>query len=128
KIIVVSGRGDQNDLAVALRRGADDYIPKPFAPRQLEEKVRHALRFKEAQDRADLLTQQLLVTNGQLERSLAARASDVREAHDALLFAMAKMAESRDGETPGHLRRLQAYTRCLAAQAGREPAWASFID
>ena len=50
KIIVVSGRGDQNDLAEALPRGADDYIPKPFEPRQLLAKVGHALRMKDAQD------------------------------------------------------------------------------
>jgi response regulator RpfG family c-di-GMP phosphodiesterase/serine/threonine protein kinase len=128
KIIVLSGRGDQNELAGALRRGADDYIAKPFARQQLEEKVRHALRLKEAQDRADLLTQQLLLTNGQLERSLQARAGDVRQAHDALLFAMAKMAESRDGETSGHLRRLQGYARCLAEQAARGASWAGIVE
>jgi putative two-component system response regulator len=128
KVIIVSGRGDQNELAEALPRGADDYIPKPFEIQQLEAKVQHALRLKEAQERASLLARQLLLTNRQLENSLAARASDVREAHDALLFGMAKMAESRDGETPDHLRRLQRYTRCLAERARAEPEWAGVVD
>jgi response regulator RpfG family c-di-GMP phosphodiesterase len=128
KIIVVSGRGDYNDLAEALPRGADDYIPKPFEPRQLALKVEHALRLKDAQDRAGLLAEQLLLTNRQLQQSLQARAADVRRAHDALLFTVAKMAESRDGETAGHLRRMQAYTRALARGAAAAWPWAGLVD
>jgi putative two-component system response regulator len=41
---------------------------------------------------------------------------------------MAKMAESRDGETPGHLRRLQRYVRILATQASRDRPWAGLVD
>src|SRR5262249_13707771 len=44
KLIIVSGRGDQNQLAEVLTLGADAYIPKPFAVRQLEVKVQHALQ------------------------------------------------------------------------------------
>ncbi|HTU17091.1 MAG TPA: protein kinase [Gemmataceae bacterium] len=128
KIIVVSGRGDQNELAEALPRGADDYIPKPFEPRQLLAKVGHVLRMKDAQERIHMLTEQLMLTNQQLQQSLESRGEDVRRAHDALLFTMAKMAESRDGETPGHLRRLQLYTRVLAQQVARRPPWVGLVD
>jgi serine/threonine protein kinase len=79
-------------------------------------------------DRAALLTEQLRESNLQLQQSLDARGADVRQAHDALLFAMAKMAESRDGETPGHLRRLQCYARSLARAAAAEPPWADLVD
>ncbi len=128
KIIIVSGRGNQDQLAEGLFHGADDYVAKPFAPRQLEAKVQHALRLKEVQDRADLLARQVLLANRQLEQSLQARAADVRRTQDALLFAMAKMAESRDGETAGHLRRLQRYTHCLALRAATLPAWSGLVD
>jgi response regulator RpfG family c-di-GMP phosphodiesterase/tRNA A-37 threonylcarbamoyl transferase component Bud32 len=128
KIIVVSGRADQDQLAEALPRGADDYIPKPFTSKQLEAKVRHHLNLKQAQDRADQLAQQLRLTNQQLEHSLNARAADVRQAQDALLLGMAKMAESRDGETQGHLRRLQLYCRCLAEKAALGPPWHGLVD
>jgi response regulator RpfG family c-di-GMP phosphodiesterase len=128
KIIVVSGRGDQNDLAEALPRGADDYIAKPFEPRQLLAKVGHALRLKDAQDRVHMLTEQLMLTNTQLQQSLESRGEDVRKAHNALLFTMAKMAESRDGETHGHLRRLQLYTRVLAQQAAKKAPWEGLVD
>jgi len=128
KIIVVSGRGDHDDLAEALPRGADDYIPKPFGVLQLRGRVEHALSLKEAQDRADRLASHFSTLNRQLEKSLQARTVDVRRAQDALLFAMAKMAESRDGETASHLGRLQHYSRLLAACAATQPNWERLIN
>jgi response regulator RpfG family c-di-GMP phosphodiesterase len=128
KVIVVSGRGDQNELAEALPLGADDYIAKPFGVRQLAAKVQHALCLKEVEDQADFFAEQLRATNSQLESSLAARTDDVRRAQDALLFAMAKMAESRDGETSGHLRRLQRYSRCLAEVAAKDANWEGVVN
>jgi putative two-component system response regulator len=128
KVIIVSGVGDQNDLAEALPRGADDYIPKPFEPRQMAAKVQHALRLRDAQSRARLLADQLHLTNQQLQQSLEARAADVRQAHNALLFTMARMAESRDGETPGHMARMQCYADLLARQAAQAPAWSGLVD
>jgi putative two-component system response regulator len=128
KIIVISGRGDSNQLAEALSHGADDYIAKPFAQSQFQAKVRHALGLKEMQERADALARQLLQTNRQLESSLVARSQDVRLAQDALLFAMTKMAETRDDEDSGHLRRLQFYVHCLARHAAGEAIWAEAVD
>ncbi len=127
KVLVLSGHGSRNEVTQALARGADDFLPKPFDLQQLAAKVQYCLRLKDAQDRADLLARHLLLSNRQLQHSLQARAGDVRQAHDALLFAMAKMAESRDGETPGHLRRLQLYCRRLGEAIAREPIWKGII-
>ncbi|HZY87746.1 MAG TPA: protein kinase [Gemmataceae bacterium] len=128
KIIIVSGLGDQNDLAEALPRGADDYIPKPFEPRQMAAKVQHALHLRDAQSRARVLADQLHLTNQQLQQSLEARAADVRQAHNAILFTMARMAESRDGETPAHMARMRCYAEVLARQAALTPAWSGQVD
>jgi response regulator RpfG family c-di-GMP phosphodiesterase/serine/threonine protein kinase len=128
KIVVVSGRGDQNVLSESLSHGADDYVPKPFEPRQLVAKVEHAFRLKDAQDLITHLTEQIQQTNRQLQQSLSARADDLTRAHNALLFAMAKMAESKEGESPGHLRRLQCYTHALAVQVAAEPYWTGLVD
>ena len=43
-IILVTGRSDQIDRIVGLEIGADDYIPKPFNPRELLARIRAVLR------------------------------------------------------------------------------------
>lgn len=42
--IVVSGRGNVTDRVVGLEIGADDYVVKPFEPRELVARVRAVLR------------------------------------------------------------------------------------
>jgi response regulator RpfG family c-di-GMP phosphodiesterase len=129
KVLMVSGAEALEDLAAPPSRGPDDYLVKPLGPAQLAARVRHALRLKEAQDCAVRLAAELREAHRQLQLSLDARDADVHRAHDALLYAMAKMAESRDGETPGHMRRLQYYTRLLAQEAAaRWPTWAGMVD
>jgi putative two-component system response regulator len=130
KVILLA---EEADLGVALAHGADDCIAAGRDLRVLSAKAQYLLRLKEAQDQAHVLARDLLTANRQLEDSLRARAEDVRLAHDALLFAMAKMAESRDGETAGHCRRLQLYARALGQQLAADAAWAgilhgSFLD
>jgi response regulator RpfG family c-di-GMP phosphodiesterase/tRNA A-37 threonylcarbamoyl transferase component Bud32 len=107
---------------------ADDLVPQRSAKRLLPARIDLLLKWKETEERAQLLTAQLEVTAHQLRETLQARTRDVREAHNALLFAMAKMAESREGETPGHLKRLQRYTRALAIAAAALPPWTVLID
>ena len=43
-IIIVSAQGDDIDRIVGLEVGADDYVPKPFNPRELLARVRAVLR------------------------------------------------------------------------------------
>ena len=43
-VIILSGRGDTTDRIVGLEVGADDYLAKPFEPRELVARVRSVLR------------------------------------------------------------------------------------
>ena len=52
-IIILSARGDEVDRIVGLEVGADDYLPKPFNPRELLARIRAVLRRLEAQPVAD---------------------------------------------------------------------------
>lgn len=43
-IIISSARSDISDKVTALKLGADDYLPKPYNPRELEIRIRTILR------------------------------------------------------------------------------------
>ena len=43
-LLIVTGRGDTHDRVMGLELGADDYVVKPFEPRELIARVRSILR------------------------------------------------------------------------------------
>ena len=43
-IIILSGRGEETDNVVGLELGADDYVTKPFRPRELAARVNAVMR------------------------------------------------------------------------------------
>ena len=43
-VIMLTARGEEIDRIVGLEMGADDYIPKPFNPRELAARIRAILR------------------------------------------------------------------------------------
>jgi len=43
-VIMLTARGDETDRVVGLEIGADDYVPKPFSPRELLARLRAVLR------------------------------------------------------------------------------------
>ena len=47
-IIMLTARADESDKIVGLELGADDYLTKPFSPRELVARVRAVLRRNEA--------------------------------------------------------------------------------
>jgi two-component system alkaline phosphatase synthesis response regulator PhoP len=47
-ILILSARGDETDRVAGLELGADDYVVKPFSPRELVARVRAVLRRAEA--------------------------------------------------------------------------------
>lgn len=58
----------------------------------------------------------------------AIREPELSQVQDALLFAMARLAEIRGLETEAHLLRMQRYVRVLAETAQRLPQFAGRID
>ncbi len=49
-IIMLTARGEVTDRVVGLELGADDYMPKPFEPRELVARIRAILRRGKAQE------------------------------------------------------------------------------
>lgn len=128
RIVLVATSDALNPYTDPAAAAADDFLFKPVDASKLRLRIQRTLAVKDALDRYEQLARNLRATNRQLENSLRARASDVRQAQDALLFAMAKMAESRDGETAGHLRRLQRFCARLAHRAAEMAPWSEVVN
>ncbi len=43
-VIMLTARGEETDRIVGLEMGADDYVPKPFSPRELLARIKAVLR------------------------------------------------------------------------------------
>lgn len=84
--ILLTGHNSVNERVQGLSAGADDFIAKPFEPSELLARIASA------------------------ERILSL------ETRDVAIFAMAKLAESRDPETGAHLERVMNYSRVLATK------------
>jgi DNA-binding response OmpR family regulator len=54
-VLMLTARGDPLDRVVGLELGADDYLPKPFEPRELLARVRAILRRRGTAAHADVL-------------------------------------------------------------------------
>ena len=52
-VIMLTAKGDEVDRILGLEMGADDYIPKPFNPRELLARIKAVIRRKEKVDIAN---------------------------------------------------------------------------
>ncbi len=128
KIIMFSGSATSDELAQMLAAGADDFLIKPLSLITLQGRAFAALRMKDAQDRAELLNRRLLAANEELERNLTTREGDLIHARNALVLALAKLVENRDGQPGARLARMQQYCRALATEAATTPGYAGQVN
>ena len=96
--VILLTAGDTNSAVEGLSAGADDLMRKPFNPAEVAVRIRTA------------------------ERILSV------ETRDLAIFAMAKLAESRDPESGRHLERVRHYSRLLAQDLSDQPEFAAAVD
>lgn len=80
-VIMLTARGEVADRIVGLEIGADDYLPKPFEPRELAARIQAVLRRRQAQVRGEV------IRCGDLEVDLGRR-SVYRNGEDLRLTAL----------------------------------------
>jgi two-component system, OmpR family, alkaline phosphatase synthesis response regulator PhoP len=116
-IIMLTARGEESDRLVGLELGADDYIVKPFSPKELVARVRAVLRRSEISAQS---AQAQLVRAGELALDVARmrtmvgdRAVDLTHSEFQLLLTLARQ--------PGRL-----FTRAQLLDAIRGVAFESY--
>ena len=120
-VIMLTARGEEVDRIVGLEMGADDYIPKPFNPRELAARIRAILRRTSA---APGPGESDVLETGDLEMDLGARGVrcagaevELTGAEFAILETLARSAGrvvSRDELSRQALgRRASAFDRSL---------------
>jgi DNA-binding response OmpR family regulator len=92
-ILMLTARGDAMDRVVGLEMGADDYLPKPFEPRELLARLRAILRRRKGGAKADILRfGSLEIDRGAREVRLAGAVRPLTSYQFALLLALAEHA------------------------------------
>src|SRR5262247_1080440 len=92
-ILMLTARGDAMDRVVGLEMGADDYLPKPFEPRELLARLKAILRRGRTGRSDDVLRfGRLEIDRGAREVRLDGEAKPLTSHQFALLLALAEHA------------------------------------
>lgn len=76
-VIMLTARGDESDRVIGLELGADDYIAKPFSPKELVARVRAVLRRASGPLAATAPGGPLVFEDGDLRVDVAAREATI---------------------------------------------------
>ena len=92
-VVMLTARGDETDRVVGLEMGADDYIAKPFSPRELLARVRAVLRrAMPDQERERVVAGDIVIEVPSREVKVDGRAVDLTGIEFDLLVALARRA------------------------------------
>lgn len=87
-VIVLTAKGDEGDRVLGLELGADDYVTKPFSPRELAARVRSVLRrSRPMRSDARMTFGDLVIDPATREVTVAGRPVELTpKEHDLLVF------------------------------------------
>ncbi len=120
-VIFLSALSDVEDKIRGFQAGAVDYVSKPFRMEEVLARVSTHVRMRHLQCAIE-------GDNSRLREVVEAQVKKIAEGHLAAIFAIAKLAGTRDGETGMHLERIQTYCRILGEQAIKCGVYPDEID
>ena len=90
-IIMLTARDDETDKLIGLELGADDYVTKPFSPRELVARVRAVLRRRDRAGADDVLrVGELTLDVPRMRLDVAGRVVELTATEFTLIAAMAR--------------------------------------
>lgn len=126
-VIMLTARGDDTDRIVGLELGADDYLPKPFNPRELGARLRaltrrvrdsgdapwvelHGLRLNSAERRVSVDGAPLALTGAEfsLLEALMKQPGEVLGKQELARHALGRELHAMDRSIDTHVSRLRA--------------------
>ncbi len=113
-VIFITALSDDKHEGQGLELGAVDYIRKPFNVEIVKTRVHNHLELKRYRDH--------------LEDMVSQRTEEVVHLQDALIESMGSLAECRDPETGGHIKRTKHYVRILAESMKDHPRFKELLD
>ena len=113
-VVFVTALTGEADEARGLQLGAVDFITKPFQPSLVKMRARNHIELKRHRD--------------DLEAMVEERTREIALVQEVTIEAMATVAETRDPETGGHIKRTQTYVRLLAQHVKDNPKFADELD
>lgn len=116
QVVMVSSFATTQERVKAYEMGADDYLIKPFNQDELRSKVKVHVGLCMANEKLAAANERVLRYNDELEDLVAERTQQVVRGRDDMVRALAKLADSRDTDTGGHLERISAYTMALTLE------------
>ena len=140
-VIMLTARVEETDKLIGLEIGADDYIVKPFSPREVVARVRTVLRRSTSTvvDQPALITlSDLVIDPVKHEVHLAARLIDLTPMEFSLLQAMAaqpgrafsrmELLDAAQGEAyEGYERSIDVHIKNLRQKLGDDPRHPTYI-
>lgn len=113
-VIFITALNNDESEELGLELGAVDYIRKPFNINLVKTRVHNQLELKRYRDH--------------LEELVIQRTEEVIHLQDALIGSMGSLAEYRDPETGGHIKRTQHYVKLLADAMQKHPGYEGFLN
>lgn len=92
-VLILSAKGDEIDRIIGLELGADDYVTKPFSPREVVVRVRNMLRRAEkSQENQQLVCAELCIVIDAYEVFVREKLVDLTPRETEVLYYLAKNA------------------------------------
>ncbi len=127
-VVMVSAIDEADTMVKCIELGAEDYLTKPVNTVLLEAKVAACLEKRRMRKKEAALRKQIEGYNNQLQERVSAQVEEISSIQLAAIFAMSKLAESRDPETGEHLERVREYCKIISAQLSILPKYTAMID